>query len=1074
MNRYWPLLVAAALSTSCARNVRTAAVQPQLPITQTYVDEVARLDKPVIEAELDREDSYAEAAEFYRLKRVAPGSDLPVERYAEASRHASLMPQYSIATRRFVGTSTKSPSRDANVGSWMPLGPGNIGGRTRSFVIHPSDPNIMYAGAVGGGVWKTIDGGASWLPAGDFLPSIGISALAMDPRNPDTLYAGTGEWYTGSLRGDSIRGVGIFKTTDGGTTWALITAATTTSFYYVNKIVISPGDSNRIYAATYGGVWTSLDAGVTWTRTLLRAAPDSGCQDLVIRTDKAEDYLFASCLSRGSGVQSAVFRNPNAAGGGKWEQVLAQPNMDRTSLALAPSNQSIVYAISSSQETGPNQYSLLAVYRSGSNGDLDTWETRTSGKDANRLNRALLTNPQGAFTDVCFTGAPTYTHQGEYDNAIAVDPLNPDVVWVGGIDVFRSDDGGVNWGIAGFWQAAAPQLVHADVHQLLFANGYDGNANQALFAITDGGVYRTDNAVAQIATGDRAACPPYATKVKWTNLNNGYAATQFYHGTVYPGGTAYMGGTQDNGTIRASDGTGANGWRAVRGGDGGFSAIDGSDPNILYFETTNLSLTRSTNGGASYSTAVRGISEPTTNFLFIAPFVMDPADPKRLYIGGKTLWRTIDGAQNWTEASAPVPTASVGISAIAVSPQDPNSMVFGTSGGVVYRSTNALAADKTSVWQSSQPRAGYVSRLVFDPGNANVVYATYSQFKSLATQSHVYKSIDGGANWIGIDGTGTTGIPDIPVFSLVVDPQNTATLYLGTDLGVFVSIDGGATWSRDDNPFANAVTEVLILDRSGGQSSLFAFTHGRGVWKTVLPGGGDPCQYTVPTDPVNVPAFGSTLTFNVATADGCPWSAFPVSGAFIVQSPGGGSGSGKVTTVVPQNLSATSRSGVIAIHGNNIPIQQDGALAATGNDAKETPFDMGSLPSVVLQNTTTATTSASDPVHACTNSADSKTVWFALTANETGTLRLAFANRRLDTGSDSGTVVSIYNAAGKEVTCSVLPQGSTSVITTRTLTLAVTKGEQLLIEVSASLSGSPANAVLQGGVLSLAAQIVKP
>src|SRR5205814_222319 len=162
--------------------------------------------------------------------------------------------------------------------------------------------------------------------------------------------------------------------------------------------------------------------------------------------------------------------------------------------------------------------------------------------------------------------------------------------------------------------------------------------------------------------------------------------------------------------------------------------------------------------------------------------------------------------------------------------------IFGTSAGFLYRNSAALAADKNTVWQSVQPRTGYVSTVTFDPKDPNVVYATYSQYKANNTQSHVYKSSDGGANWTGIDGTGSTAIPDVPVFSIIADPQNTSNLYVGSDIGVFVSVDGGATWARDDNPFADAVTETLVLDRSTGQSVLVAFTHGRGVWKTVLPG----------------------------------------------------------------------------------------------------------------------------------------------------------------------------------------------------------------------------------------------
>ena len=1035
------------------------------------LEAVARAPEP---PESDREDSYQEAAEFYLLKRVAPGEELPVERYLAAKQQAARMPLYSLAQHRFVGGAQKDAPRDAALGAWQPLGPGNIGGRTRSFLINPTDPNTMYAGSVGGGVWKTTDGGASWNPLTDLLPSIGIGSMAMDPQDPNTLYAGTGEWYTGSTIGNSIRGLGIFKSTDGGATWTQLATPTPTAFYYVNKIVVSPNDSRRVYAATYGGVWFSPNAGATWTRTLDRSAPNIGCQDLVIRTDQATDYLFASCgLATNNVTQTAVFRNMDAAGSGKWESVLSGDNMARTSLALAPSNQSTVYAISASSEEGPNFNALLALYRSDSNGDSGTWNTQTSNQDSNRLNTVLFTNPREAFADVCTNGKATYNNQGGYDNTIAVDPLNPDVVWVGGIDVFRSDDGGRNWGIAAFWQAPAPQLAHADVHGIIFAPGYNGADNQTLFAISDGGAYRTDNAKADTAAGDLAACAPYPTKIQWANINNGYAVTQFYHGAVYPGGGAYIAGAQDNGTNRGSDATGAMAWRALLGGDGGYSAIDPNDPDILYVEDQNRALVKSTNGGASFSSITSTITEPVADFLFITPYVMDPGKSTRLYIGGKALWRTENGGQLWVQASSAIPMANGSVSAIAVSPSDPNRVVFGTSTGWVYQAANALTSDKTTDWAGSQPRSGYLSHLEIDPKNSILVYATYSQFLANPSQSHVYKSTDGGATWKGID----SGLPDIPVFTLIVDPQNTSTLYLGTDIGVFVSLDGGGSWARDDNPFADAVTETLALDRSAGQSTLFAFTHGRGVWKVALPGSGSPCSYALSGGPpASLPAFGvGALPFKVTTGDNCAWSALEVGSIGAVQSPAGGKGSGSFAVLTSMNNTATPRVETVLVQDQTLAVKQDAALVASGNDASTSAFDMSAAPAVAIENTVGATEAASDPMHSCTQSTDFKTLWFQVTVPAAGTLRVGFANRRLNNGADAGTVVTIYRLTngvlGPELVCSVTPQ-ATNVITTRFPTISAGSAGTFLVEVSATTSGAPAGAQVMGGNLTLSAQLL--
>ncbi len=1048
------------LSTSCVSRVRTGRFRelpPAAAPAEAAVESISDED--------EYEDSYKEALEFYLLKRAPAGQELPVERYLDARRHAERMPQYVVSQRRFAARAENGLA-GADLGQWQPLGPGNIGGRTRSLVIHPDNPKIMYAGGVGGGVWKTTDGGESWRPMSDLMPSVAVNALAMDPKDPETLYAGTGENYSG----DGIRGLGIFKTTDGGETWNLLQATSSSSFWYTNRIVVSPVDHQRIYAATYGGVWYSPDGGVRWTRVLDRRSPNLGCQDVVIRSDQTTDYVFAACVSRASGTTSAIFRNTDASGNGKWEQVFSDKNLDRASLALAPSDQSIIYALAASRETGNNQFGLLGVYRSASNGDAETWEARATVKDDNRINRVLLTNPSGAFNDVCSGGNPTFSNQGDYDNSIAVDPYNPDVVWAGGIDVFRSDDGGANWGIAAFWQATGPRLVHADVHVLLFPPNY--GAKPALYAATDGGIFRTDNPSAETATGLRAGCSPYPTSIEWKSLNNGYAVTQFYHGAVYPGGMAYAAGAQDNGTSRGADGWGSNGWRSIRGGDGGYVAIDPQNPNNVYTESQYFNLGRSTDGGQTFFVGTRGITESltTTDFLFIAPYEMDPKDPATLYAGGHTLWRTTDGAQNWKAASAPIGNSNGKISTIAIAPSDSTRVVFGTSSGYIYRTADVPSADKSTNWDAVRPRNDFVSHLAFDPTNPDVIYATYSPFNVLATDSHVYKSIDGGVTWKGIDGFGDFAIPDVPVFTIVIDPQNPSNLYLGTDIGLFVSMDAGASWARDNNPFANTPTEALVLDRSSGQGNLFAFTHGRGVWRTTLPGSGDPCRYDVGDLP-RVPAFGGAVTLNVVAGNDCAWSALGTSDV-TVRSPAGGKGKSDLGLTIAPNNTAAVRNNVVWLQGKPVQVPQEAAIQVDGNDEKATAADLGNLPAVIIENTSGGTESADDPVHTCTRSADAKSLWFRFTAAETGTFRLTYNNRRLDTGTDSGTVVNLYSATGTEMLCSVVQQSTLT--TTRTVQGSVKSGDTLFIEVSATIFGAAPGATPLAGNLTLTAQIIKP
>src|SRR5688572_12999861 len=401
------VIVAAAVLSACGPALRRVIfVPPAMPVSETSDGRA-------------REDSPNEANAFYLLKRTG-GKPLPMERLFAARRHARGMPAYSLANRRFLPRAAGTAEGSAgNLGTWVPLGPGNVGGRTRSLVIHPNDPNTMYAGSVSGGVWKTVDAGQSWKPLTDLLPSIGISTIAMDPTNPEVLYAGTGEWFTGSTMGDSVRGAGIFKTIDGGLSWTQLPFTSLSSFYYVNRIVVSPVDSNHVYAATYGGVWASLDGGASWTRSMTRTGNLYGCQDLAIRSDQPTDYVFAACAVAG-GAEPGVYRNVDAAGSGQWEVVFTEPRMGRTALALAPSNQSTIYAFASSSEPGNYLYGMLGVYCSDSNGDNGSWNPQVTNQDANRLNTVLLTNPRESFADVCSDGVATYNNQGDYDISIAV------------------------------------------------------------------------------------------------------------------------------------------------------------------------------------------------------------------------------------------------------------------------------------------------------------------------------------------------------------------------------------------------------------------------------------------------------------------------------------------------------------------------------------------------------------------------------------------------------------------------------------------------------------------------------
>lgn len=786
-------------------------------------------------AALPHDDPDAAAAYHALQRQIHDDGPTPIEeRYRRAEVHMDGMRRYVSAERRIV---EPGAAEEKALGTWSALGPGNIGGRARALVVHPTNPNILWTGGVSGGLWKTTNGGQRWEPLTDQAANIAFNSLAIDPANPNVLYAGTGEGYQREvIRGTAllIRGGGIFKTTN-GTNFFRLGSTNNPNFHFVNALEVSP-ITGRIYAATRTGVWRSQNGGESWQR-ILSTTVQGGCLDLALRTDRPNDVLFAAC---GSFAQATVYRSLAAEAGGGFEPVLTESAMGRTSLALAPSNQDVIYALSASITPTVSDGGLHALFRSDTGGASGSWQAQVRGNDSTKLNRMLLSNPVIAHLEECdFGDTNRVSSLGWHANLLDVDPTDPMVVFAGGVDLFRSDNGGADWGLLSYWWDSPPS-AHADQHTIRFHPGYNGTSNQTLFLSNDGGVWRTDNARARAATGTLATCNPANTAVRWRSLNRNLGITQFYHGAPFPDGRRFFGGTQDNGTLIGGVGN-VDGWQSILGGDGGYVAVNPTNTNVLYAETQGINLYKSVDGGQSFVISINGITETSDDVLFIKPFTMDPNQPQRLWTGGRRLWRTDNGANSWQAASAPLGGAGQ-ISAIAVARNRSGRVLVGTSAGTIHRNDNATAAGGGTPWPSALPRAGYVTWIAFDPNNANVAYATYAGFGGLK----LWKTTDGGATWSSLGGSGPDRLPDIPLHSIIVDPDDSERLYLGSDLGVLASIDGGQSWMVENTGFARAMVESLSIVRPGPSAAplLFAFTHGRGAFRVALEdddggGGGD-------------------------------------------------------------------------------------------------------------------------------------------------------------------------------------------------------------------------------------------
>jgi hypothetical protein len=301
----------------------------------------------------------------------------------------------------------------------------------------------------------------------------------------------------------------------------------------------------------------------------------------------------------------------------------------------------------------------------------------------------------------------------------------------------------------------------------------------------------------------------------------------------------YLAGAQDNGTVMGQDANGPNAWRTVFGGDGGYSAVHPTQTSIIWVEYQWANLRRSNDTGGVLFAAAYGLDPvrsstlgPDANYLFVTPLTIDPntTTTMRLWLGGEYLYRSTNG-QTWSKAGGAMPDQGK-VSAVSVRPGDSTQLMIGTDQGDIQWSRNATSGLNSIRFSATRPRDGWVTSVAYDPRADNVMYATYGNFGG----AHVYRSINGGETWQSLDGTGSNALPDIPVHSLVVDPDDSLRLYLGTDLGVMTTIDGGRTWLREETGFGPAVTMWLqIVKVADGPKYLFAFTHGRGAWRVRLP-----------------------------------------------------------------------------------------------------------------------------------------------------------------------------------------------------------------------------------------------
>jgi len=414
----------------------------------------------------------------------------------------------------------------------------------------------------------------------------------------------------------------------------------------------------------------------------------------------------------------------------------------------------------------------------------------------------------------------------------------------------------------------------------------------------------------------------------WSELGPGnFAGARFNSGFVQTDGNGeavYLGGTTGDGLLRGADAAGSDGWTRLIEGDVGAVVVDPYDSRIVYASVPNLinspriAIVKSTDGGQTFNPARFGMAEAGPILTPLSPLVIDPSDSRRLWTAGQHIWKTENRAANWARANAD--TFLGAYTALAIAPTDTNRAIAGTAEGYLMRTSSALTADQSLAWQSSRPRAGRVSAIVFDPLDERVAYAGYSE----SGGQHLWKSINGGLNWTSIDGAGQTGLPNTPVNAIAVDPEDDMRIYVGTDAGLFVST--GADWILETGIPAVPV-RALVFHEHNGSRQLYAFTDGSGVWRAKTME--NACSYSLSAVEKTVAAGGGPLEVDVVTGQGCQWTARSNAGWITITSSANGSGSGTVSLEATPNNSNVSRLATVAIAGRTLVVRQLPAMDAT-------------------------------------------------------------------------------------------------------------------------------------------------
>jgi photosystem II stability/assembly factor-like uncharacterized protein len=704
---------------------------------------------------------------------------------------------------------------------WSPVGPDKRPpsvetysshgiGRINCIAFHPTNPLIYWIGVAQGGVWKTTDGGTTYMPLTDDLPILRISDIAVNPKNPDNIFISVCDYaYIGvALNTDSRKrhthyGLGVYRTDDGGVTWnptGLTFNQADFDASLIRRILFHPTQPGTLVAAGVSGIFKSTDDGVNWRKVngdVIWDIEQDFNNGLVIFATTGTIRSFGGAspklMKTTDFGETWVTKNTN------WPTDLS---IGRSEIGLTPQSSDYVYVLAADPSGG-----FYGFYRSTDGGE--TWTARNTLAD-NGVN--ILDN-----------------YQGWYDLAILVDPKNKNRVYVGGLNMNATSDGGTTWTAVSSWVFSdANFTLHADQHQ------YKYNAvDKKYYACHDGGVTRTDTIIPGTKpNGDWATT--------WQERSNGMIITSFYRiglCEMFPG--YVVGGAQDNSSFYNRNGN----WINFIGGDGMDCMINPDNPDIVYGSSQYGSLVRSDNGGNNF----KGIRPNAGNEKgeWTTPMIQDVNSPNIIFTGFGNVYKSTNMGNTYTKISNFPAVTGYGspaeITALAMYPGNNKTLYAASRIRYDYPTKTKLWAtqDGGTRWTNiidGIPDSLYITSLAVNGSDSLDLWITYGGF---LPGQHVYRTRDGGATWTNM----SLDLPNIPVNSVVhQEGYGDDVVYIGTDAGVYYFTEASGKWTLYSNLLPNVVVSELEIHYP--TKKLYAATFGRGIWMTNL------IQGTSGTEPI--------------------------------------------------------------------------------------------------------------------------------------------------------------------------------------------------------------------------------